>query len=195
MSYDEKFMCGIDIGTKNMGFCFVSKNRIVAYRGTVFEFYRYEIGKKTELFKRKDDGDFCNGLVEMIFSIEEFNKTTSIKIEKQLALHNNEILRYDGIVYGTLRGKYPGANVVYTAPRSRTSALENVIEQYDEFLDKEINKSYKATKVPSLIITKNFFPTFYELIMEEIDDKKLDDICDALIYAILETEFFPYLEK
>lgn len=195
MSYDEKFTCGIDIGTKNMGFCFVSKNRIVAYRGTVFEFYRYEIGKKTELFKRKDDEDFCNGLVEMIFSMKEFDNTTSIRIERQLALHNNEILRYDGIVYGTLRGKYPKANVVYIAPRSRTSALEKVIDQYNEFLDKEINKSYKATKVPSLIITKNFFPTFYELIVEEIDDKKLDDICDALIYAILETEFFPGVEK
>lgn len=195
MSCDDKFTCGIDIGTKNMGFCFFSKNRIIAYRGTVFEFYRYEIGEKTEYFKRKDNEDFCDGLVEMIFSMKEFDDTTSVRIERQLALHNNEILRYDGIVYGTLRGKYPKANIVYIAPRSRTSALEKVIEQYDEFLDKEINKSYKATKVASLIVTKNFFPSFYDLIVEEIDDKKLDDICDALIYAILETEFFPNIEK
>lgn len=195
MSYCEKFTCGIDIGTKNMGFCFVSKNRIVAYRGTVFEFYRYEIGKKTEVFKRNDDGDSCNGLVEMVFSIKEFDNTTSIRIERQVAIHSNEILRYDGVIFGTLRGKYPNTEVMYIAPRSRTFALEKVIEQYDEFLNKEINKSYKATKVPSLILTKNFFPTFYELIVEEIDDKKLDDICDALVYAILETEFFPGLEK
>lgn len=192
----KEYSCGIDIGTKNLGFCFVSLNTVIGYRGTSEKMLRYETGKEIlEISAPENENEIFSEykqLITILNLIPEFEKTFRIAIEKQISHHNAEILRMDGIIFGFLSGKFPDINIEYFAPQKRISESEKIILTFpDSDIFTPPIKSIREQKIPSLKITSYFFPDFYSFILENIDDKKLDDLCDSLVYAIIGTSLSP----
>ena len=203
-SGDKTFSCGIDIGTVNLSFCFVSPNKIVAYRGTCRNLFRYEMDNPVIEFKiyGKDDFKCINALIDMI---PEFSQTYRVRVEKQVSgfkkfiggrmqtLSNNpEILRYEMAVYMKILSKFSHIDLDYFQPRERISQIEKIFsitgKKDNVYLPK---KSIRAEKIPSLEFAANFFPNFYDFVITVVNDNKLDDICDCLVYAVLETPLCP----
>ena len=176
-------------------------NKIIGYRGEISSLKRYETGKQTLIIKPQQKnpceislGDDYSDLVNILEQIPEFANTFNVSIEKQVPFHNAEILRIDGIIFGFLSGKYPKANVRYITPQARLSESSAIIKNFPEIEEIKTPKGYtgkKDTKIPGLKIVRFFYPEFYEHISTEMEDDKLDDICDSLVYAITGTSFSP----
>lgn len=185
------YSCGIDVGTKNLGICFVSSDRVIGYRGELNKIYRYEAEKLICVLEANGKTDHVN-LIQILSMIPEFEKTFKVSIEKQMAQHNAEILRIDGIIYGFLTGRYPNIAVDYISPQKRKSEAEKILSLYPEAQNVKLPKrTFREQKLPGMKITGYFYPEFYQYIKDEIDDNKLDDICDSLIFAIINTQFMP----
>lgn len=185
----DSYVCGIDIGTKNLGICFVSPKEIVAYRGSLNHLIRYQIDTPLIDYKSKSE-DMYESLVEILETIYEFKHTIAIKIEKQVPFHNAEVLRIDGIIYGLLKSKCK--NVQYVDSKSRMTFMRGICTVFPECEDVNLpGKSYRPQKIPGMKIVKYFYPDFFAFIELHVEDGKLDDICDSLVYAIKDTWLAP----
>lgn len=179
------YVCGIDIGTENFGICFLSKEEIVCYRGSPYLMKRYQVGVPVIDYSTNLKNIY-DSLVEILESIKEFSSTISVKIEKQVAFHSSEVLRLDGIVFGFLKSKCP--SVEYVSPNKRMSFMKEIMEKNPGCSETQVQKKkYREAKIPGMKITKFFFGEFYDFVEENVEDGKLDDICDSLIYAALDT--------
>lgn len=181
----ESYVCGIDIGTKNLGICFFSSKEIIGYRGSLFHLIRYQLDTPLIDYKSKSENMY-ESLIELLEMIHEFEHTIAIKIEKQVPFHNSEVLRIDGIIYGFLKSVCK--SVDYVDSKRRMSFMKGICT-IDPDCDKTVlpNKTYRPQKIPGMKITKYFYPDFFELLEKNVEDGKLDDICDSLIYAIMDT--------
>lgn len=196
-NFYPEYSCGIDIGTVNFGICFVSSSEIIGYMGTLQKFTRYQVTKeKLEIvpeFSEKIDEISSNYsiFIELLSSIPEFEKTFRVVVEKQISQHNAEILRLDGIVYGYLSGRYPNMRVEYMSPQMRISESNKIILAHPECEDTKIPKTFRKQKIFSMKILGYLDPNFYNLLIQEIEDLKIDDLCDSFLYAIIGTSFSP----
>lgn len=197
-NFFPEYSCGIDIGTSNFGICFVSSGEVIGYRGSLEKFTRYQVSKEnfqiTAETQKKSDEIFSEYAIftELLGLIPEFEKTFRVGIEKQVAFHNAEILRIDGIVFGFLSGRYPNIKVEYISPQTRMSESKKIMSEYPECENVKIpKKSFREQKIPGMKITGFFEPVFYKLLMEEVEDSKIDDLCDSFLYAIIGTSFSP----
>ncbi len=188
------YCCGIDIGTKNLGISFVSDKEIISYRGDPHEMLRYEFDKNIIKITSNDKCEY-KSLITLLNTIPEFDNTYKIGIEKQIAFHNAEILRIDGIIYGYLSAKYPNI-VEYSSPKSRLNCCNKLLEEYPEGQKVKIpKKSIREQKIPSLKVIGYLYPDFYDFIFDKVDDEKLDDICDSAIYALMDTFLLPKIKN
>lgn len=203
---ENSFFCGIDIGTVNLSFCFVSQYKIIAYRGTCKQMFRYEINLPVVPFcVNSSENDDFKCISKMIDIIPEFANTKRVRIEKQVSgfkkfiggkmqtLSNNpEILRYEMAVYMKIYAKFPFIDLDFFSPRERIKEIERIFsvtgKKENIYMPK---KSIKEEKIPSIEFTANFFPSFYDFIIIVVEDNKLDDICDCLVYAVLQTPLSP----
>lgn len=188
----ESYVCGIDIGTKNLGICFFSSKEIIAYRGSLNHLIRYQLDTDIIDYKSNSE-DMYDSLTDLLDMIHEFQHTTAIKIEKQVPFHNAEVLRIDGIIFGYV--KRICKNVQYVDSKRRMSFMKSICVTDPECENVVLpSKSYRPQKIPGMKIVKYFFPEFFEFIAKHVDDGKLDDICDSLIYAIMDTFHAPNAE-
>lgn len=203
---DKVFVCGIDIGIVNLCFCFVSSDTIIAFRGTCRHMYRYEMDKPViELKINSYENDDIKCISKLIDSIPEFFYTYKVRIEKQVSgfkkfiggkmqtiSNNPDIIRYEAAIYMGIFSKFQKMDLEYYSPKKRNEDIAKIFKEIpmkeNTYLPK---KSVKKEKIPSMDLVSNFYPEFYNFVITVVGDNKLDDICDCVAYAILETSLCP----
>jgi hypothetical protein len=118
-------------------------------------------------------------IFHLIDNIVEFQTTVSIIIERQPSLACAEGCRTDGLIMGYLRGK--GLSCCYLDSRVRQSFTETACNRQSVEV-----KSKDARKAFSLTFVMQKYPSFLDYAKSK--RKKIDDICDALIYAYMSSE-------
>lgn len=180
-----EYSCGIDLGTENLGICFFSDEEIIGYRGSPFLLKRYQVGVEIIDYVAKST-DIYDAVIEVLDMIFEFENTREVRIEKQLPKHNADMIRIDGIIFGYLKSKCK--NVEYISPNTRMSFMDSLMGRNPESQVEGLPvKKYKDSKIPGMKITKYFYPEYFNFIAKHAEEGKLDDLCDSLIYAIMET--------
>lgn len=189
---DCDYICGIDIGTKNLGITFFSPDEIISYRGSPDHLKRYQMHFPVIDYKTTKT-DEMQGLISILRMIREFKKTKNVRIEKQVSFHNSEILRIEGVIFGFLSSICE--NVEYVSSGRRMSFMKEVFQKNPLCEQTELlhvkTKKYREQKIPAMRIVNYFYPDFFAFILETVEDDKLDDICDSLIYALIDTFYVP----
>lgn len=190
----QGFHCGIDIGDINLAITFLDRNsgKIVSYIGSVDDMMRLEEHVDPTMVRLecpkatlKHDRVFL-----LLDSITEFNTTINVIIERQPSLASAEGCRTDGLIMGYLRGK--GLSCCYLDSRVRQSFTESVCDGLSTTAKKKDKEVCKTDAVPasrkafsiSFVIQK--YPSFLDYARSK--RKKIDDICDSLIYAYMSSE-------
>jgi hypothetical protein len=176
------YHCGIDIGEDNMAFSFMGDRTIITYLGSNEKMTRFEIGH--ELFTiephlNKTAHDSVK-LIAMLDSIKEFAMTKEFIIESQM--NNKTCARMDGIIYGYLVSK--GITGAYMGGQARKNfaikATEDVPISQKEIKDL-IGKQVKENKLSSIGFVRKEYSHYLTFVV--MHTKKIDDICDAIVYA------------
>jgi hypothetical protein len=176
------FHCGVDIGFGNLAITFLGMNgpfegRIVSYIGSVDEMLRLEQGVEPSVIhsEQPKNTPMCEKVFELIDNIPEFKAVVHFIIERQPSLASAEGCRLDGQMLGYLRGK--GLNGCYLDSRTRQNFTERECPEVSvEAKKKQFSISFVVQK----------YPTFYAFIKDK--RKKIDDVCDSLIYAYMSSE-------
>ena len=175
----QGFHCGIDIGDINLAITFLDRNtgRIVSYIGSVDDMMRIEEGTETIMLQLNcPKTTLKHDRIFLLFdSIVELNTTINVIIERQPSLASAEGCRTDGLIMGYLRGK--GLSCCYLDSRVRQSFTESVCDSLSTTAKK---KEFSI----SFVIQK--YPSFLDYAKSK--RKKIDDICDSLIYAYMSSE-------
>jgi len=193
------YSCGIDIGTKNLAMCFFSGQRMIGYRGDISYLNRYELDKPVQKIcgdlQEENISSKYQCLISLLRKIPEFDNCFLINIEKQLPLHNAEMLRIDGIIFGYLSTLSSCTKVQYISSQTRSNYSENILKKFEDCKKTIIKKKpSKEQKIAGIQITGYFFPEFYEKLVETVEDEKLDDICDCVIYCLIDSQFDPLID-
>jgi hypothetical protein len=172
------FHCGIDIGFINLSFSFLHSNgKVISYVGSVDEMIRFEEGIEPSVVELECSKTTLKHerLFLLLDSIIEFNQCINFIVERQPSLASAEGCRLDGLIMGYLRGKK--LNGSYLDSRTRQSFTEaSCPETSTDVKKKQFSISFVAQK----------FPSFFSYVQSK--RKKVDDICDSLIYAYMSSE-------
>lgn len=185
MKEREGFHCGIDIGFINLSFSFLHSNgRVVSYVGSVDEMERYTEETEPSVIQLNVPKATLKHekLFLLLDSIPEFKECINFVIERQPSLASAEGCRLDGLIMGYLRGK--GLTGSYLDSRTRQNFTETMCEGTSTDTKKDEVPAKRKHYSISFVAQK--FPSFYSYIQSK--RKKIDDICDSLIYAYMSSE-------
>lgn len=178
-SSETVYTCGIDIGSVNFAVAFVSLDQKTAlcYKGDLTMLVRYGGASGYAMAEDSAKTDY-ERICDILGQIPEFINTAAVVIELQVVMNRQSMSRLDGIVYGFLKGRYPSITVLYNAAGIRAKFISDSLVGVDTSKI-EIPK-VAATKVESLRYTAAKFPELWNAIKQK---PKLDDFCDAVVYA------------
>jgi hypothetical protein len=131
----------------------------------------------------KKDMNQYGGFIKLLNNIPEFKHTISAVIELQVNMNCSEMIRFDGIAYGFLKGAYPSMFVNLNGATIRKGFITKRLAEIDPTIIASIYipKGIKDTKLLSCQYAGYSYPAFYTYICTICD--KADDICDAIVYA------------
>lgn len=171
------FHCGIDIGFINLSFSFIQNNIIVSYVGSIDEMIRFQEGTEPSVVSFECPKHILKHekLFLLLENIPELKECIQFIVERQPSIASAEGCRLDGLIMGYLRGK--GMKGKYLDSRTRQTFTETQVEE---------TTSTTKKKEYSISFVQQKFPSFFAFIQER--RKKVDDMCDSLIYAYISSE-------
>lgn len=187
--------CGIDIGRENLAISFIidqgdDEKRIVTYKGTTKCLYRYEVGQEPQEFKLVKSIDTYRDTCYLLSMIDELKYTKRTFIELQVSIHNNAILKMEGIIIGFLMGRFRQMEVITCASQRRTRTADKFIAEHG-MLPIRLVASPPKTKINTMHMVAHLYREHYDFLVSFIDKDnqynlgKMDDACDTILYAYM----------